>query len=219
MIEGYGVKKLVVEIRELNPTKEELRRAFERIIENINKKNVYLAIAKFIINQLELLYEEEVSGINVQTSTQQIVHVKSTQTNESSRKAGHYESQTSIIDPREIKAQTSDLEISKNSQDWYEARLDIMQGTNPLRAKVLLYSIIVHPWANNDQDWSNLKIHSLQEMLEQFLQTCKNSNELEAKLFTAARSQDDTESSLQTAHVMIQAIQQWLITSVYNNSK
>ncbi|MFM7711645.1 MAG: hypothetical protein ACKO7A_02535, partial [Microcystis sp.] len=79
VINNYGLKNIILELRQNNPNFLSLRQTINQIAENINKKALYLALADIILTQLEPLYdtdsdyEEEES--NSQIFNDQMVHL------------------------------------------------------------------------------------------------------------------------------------------------
>lgn len=222
IIDSYGLKKLIWDLRQGNPTKSQLKNSLYRIAENINKKTLYIAIADLIIKQLDSLYvplnlanKSEKSSNEAQVYDTQIIHLKP-----SSSRA--HELETSIIDFNESQVVTELHSVQpvtppvthtmpqKRNYDPFELRLDIIQYTNPLRAKIILYSILFHPWDQSSQDWSTLGSYTLEDLLEQLIQTGHSLKEIESRLYGAAKMLTDLDSSLQTAGIIIQALQRIL---------
>ena len=81
----------------------------------------------------------------------------------------------------------------KPTYDIFEIRLEIMQYTNPLRAKILLFSLLFHPWDRSGQDWSTLRSYTLDDLLEQMLQSGRSMAEIEGKLYNMAKSLNDPD--------------------------
>ena len=56
-IQHYGLKKLILESLEIYPNYNALKKAFIQLVNNINKKNLYISISKIILNQMSGLYD------------------------------------------------------------------------------------------------------------------------------------------------------------------
>jgi hypothetical protein len=87
-------------------------------------------------------------------------------------------------------------------KDLFDVRQKVVQQTNPLRAKILLFSSIYHPFCFSSQDWMNLKVHELDELMRQVLSTCGTTNELHTKLHTTAQAFTEIEEYIGTANVL-----------------
>ncbi|MBW4552797.1 MAG: hypothetical protein KME35_17050 [Aphanocapsa sp. GSE-SYN-MK-11-07L] len=53
--------------------------------------------------------------------------------------------------------------------NWFDLRCQIVKSINPLRTKILLFSALYHLFSNSEADWVSLKMHSLDNLLKQFL--------------------------------------------------
>lgn len=215
IINSYGLKKLIWTLRQNNPTKLKLKESLYRIAENINKKTLYVAIADLIIDQMDSLYVP-INLNEAQVYDTKIIHV---QPNVKSS-ANASEQDTLIIDYNESQIVT-ELNLvkpvtsppittnngSKRDYDPFELHLDIVQFTNPLRAKIILYSVLFHPWDQSGQDWSILSSYTLDDLLEQILQKHCPLKEIETRLYAAAKLLPDQDTSLQTAGIIVQALQ------------
>ncbi|NJP18624.1 MAG: hypothetical protein HC763_06295 [Hydrococcus sp. CRU_1_1] len=102
--------------------------------------------------------------------------------------------------------QPSQPEQTPKIIDFFELRLEIMQYTIPLRAKVLLFSVLYQTWDKDNQDWAMLRSYSLEDLLKELIQNTKNINDIESKLFAASRVLTDFEANMQTAGTIVEAI-------------
>ena len=98
----------------------------------------------------------------------------------------------------------------KPTYDIFEIRMEIMQYTNPLRAKILLFSLLFHPWDRSGQDWSTLRSYTLDDLLEQILQSGRSISEIEGKLYNMAIALHDPDSHLQTASTVVESVKPFL---------
>lgn len=220
VIDNYDFKKLILEFYQLNPTREELKVTLGRVVIKLNKQNLYLLIAQIIFKYLEPLYESAnfYQEVEIETENQefitQIIHVshafENPQRSAQASRRGEFE--TSIIELSEDQV-VSELQYIQQVQpprnksyNLFEMRLHIMQYTNPLKAKILLFSILYHPWDRNGQDWSMLRSYTLDDLLEQIISSSKKITEIEAKLDAIAKSMPAPEVNLQTASTLIETL-------------
>lgn len=237
VLESYDLKSLIGELIKVYPSQDALQNALSKLIQNINKQNLYLAIANIIMNQIGILYSDRQENMNLEEegSTQiintQIIHVNNSfnlAPNPVEPQLVPQENFTgnSIIDitPQPIAApiETADFhslgaeippqetEQPKKPFNSFEVRLEIMQYTNPLRAKVLLFSVLYQSWDKNNQDWATLRSYTLDDLLKQIVQIARNLTEIETKLYSAARSLTDFEANMQTASTITEAIKPYL---------
>ncbi|MGK7955539.1 MAG: hypothetical protein AB4063_09810 [Crocosphaera sp.] len=221
-IQHYGLKTLITEILEIYPDYNSLKQAFVKLVNNINKKNLYIAISKVILNQVGGLYdnlqpENNLSQDSSSSYSTQIISVNNDNYGNLEPSAvSPFE--TSVIDITSEQMVTELNQVKQApapappnpSYDIFEIRLEIMQYTNPLRAKILLFSLLFHPWDRSGQDWSTLRSYTLDDLLEQILQSGRSIAEIEGKLYKMAKSLNDPDSHLQTASTVVEAIKPFI---------
>lgn len=169
-IEQVGLANLLLELRQRYPTPGQLQEGFSQIVNNINKTTFYLAIARLILEQMQGLYDsgpgsEEQSSPSHQATQANLMASDSPSPAESQLKS----LATSIVDfdalpipappprPRPSEPILTVLgavvpsppgtplqaHTEKKEYNLFEIRSEIMQYTNPLRAKVLLFFGVV----------------------------------------------------------------------------
>ncbi len=226
-IDSYGMVRMITEINQQNSTLSNVKKNLYKIVDNINKKNVYLAVADFIISQFECLYEVDVDyeeqeedereeGTQLKLVKSQIVHLENSyQNGRNSQKSNVVTSIIDISDPQPVTelhyAEPAPVApvSERKTYDPFELRLEIIQFSNPLRAKILLFSIVFHPWDKSGQDWSMLRSVTLEDLLEQVIHSGKSIKEVENKLQEIAKikTDADVEANIQAACTLIQALQ------------
>ena len=235
VINNYGLKNIVLELQRNNPNFLSLRQTLKQIAENINKKALYLALADIILTQLEHLYdtdnddEEEDNESKSQRFNTQIVDLK----NDSDSAAKTTSFSTSRSDPVDFSSSIINLNepqlvmelpfaepaYSNNNPsnfpqipayDPFEIRLEIFQYANPLRAKILIFSLLFHPWDRSGQDWLTLRSYTLEDLLKQLIQSGKSLQDIEVQLYNIAQTQMDTDANVQTASILVQTLQKIL---------
>lgn len=95
----------------------------------------------------------------------------------------------------------------KYPQKLFDIRLAIMRYANPLKAKILIFSALHHPFSFSEEDWIILKRYSLDDWILGLVKSCKTFAELEAKLYNSVRVSKEPEQSLQVAQTIIQALE------------
>jgi hypothetical protein len=235
VINNYGLKNIVLELQRNNPNFLSLRQTFKQVAEKINKKALYLALADIILTQLEPLYdtdnddEEEDNESKSQILNTQIVHLKNDSdsaaktTSFSPSRSEPVDFSSSIINLNEpqlvmelpfAEPASSNNNPSNSPQipayDPFEIRLEIFQYANPLRAKILIFSLLFHPWDRSGQDWSTLRSYTLEDLLQQLIESGKSLKDIEIQLYNIAQTQMDTDANVQTASILVQTLQKIL---------
>jgi DNA-directed RNA polymerase specialized sigma24 family protein len=89
--------------------------------------------------------------------------------------------------------------------DGFDLRLELMKFTNPLRAKILLFSLSDQRFSGSEADWAALKRHGLETLLKKVLAT-QPAAELGQNLLAMARSLPDAEDYEQVVDVLMRAL-------------
>lgn len=235
VINNYGLKNIVLELQRNKPNFLSLRQTLKQVAKNINKKALYLALADIILTQLEPLYdtdnddEEEDNESKSQILNTQIVHLK----NDSDSAAKTTSFSPSRSEPVDFSSSSINLNepqlvmelpfaepASSNNNpnnypqipayDPFEIRLEIFQYANPLRAKILIFSLLFHPWDRSGQDWSTLRSYTLEDLLQKLIESGKSLKDIEIRLYNIAQTQMDTDANVQTASILVQTLQKIL---------
>jgi len=223
VINNYGLKNIILELRQNNPNFLSLRETLNQVAENINKKALYLSLAEIILTQLEPLYDtnndykEEDNESKSQIFNDQMVHLNDDC--DSSAKTSSFSSSRSK--PVDFASSTMELPFAEpaflnnnpsnypqiSDYDPFEIRLEILRYANPLRAKILIFSLLFYPWDQNSQDWLTLRSYTLEDLLQKLIESGKSLKDIEIQLYHIAQTQMDRDANVQTAGILVQALQ------------
>ncbi len=89
--------------------------------------------------------------------------------------------------------------------DGFDLRLELMKFTNPLRAKILLFSLANQRFSGSELDWAALKRNSLEALLKKVLST-NPAADLGQNLMVMARLLPDSEEYEQVVDVLMRAL-------------
>ncbi len=92
------------------------------------------------------------------------------------------------------------------SIDGFNLRLEVVKFANPLRAKILLFSLLYHPFSDSEQDWSTLKQLSLEDLLKRVLES-NTAAALGIKLVQMAQTLPQAAEYEPVVEVLIRALQ------------
>jgi hypothetical protein len=235
LINNHGLTNIILELRRNNPNFLSLRQTLSQVAENINKKALYLILADIILTQLEPLYdndnnyEEEDNNSKIQILNTQIVDLNNDcdsaakTASFSSSRSEPVDFSSSIIDLNEpqlvmelplAEPASSNNNPSNSPQipayDPFEIRLEILHYANPLRAKILIFSLLFYPWDQNSQDWLTLRSYTLEDLLQKLIESGKSIKDIEIQLYNIAHTQMDRDANVQTAGILLQALQRIL---------
>lgn len=236
VINAYDMDQIIIKLRRQYPTIKALRNVLTKIIGSINRQNFYSFIADTILGELTYLYTYEPT-LNLNTNnlvsddedeTKLILGNKGKSSSQkSSNQIETQASKTIIVEDLDVdqedKSQniTNTVEINipeeqiipwEKINNLFNLKQEIMQYTNPLRAKILLFYAIyqINPL---EQHWSIVRTCTLDDLLLRLFQYHqKNLQEIESNLTTVANSSLDslnTEDNLQTVSAIVEAIKRF----------
>ncbi len=208
ILNSFKFKDLLQELKSSFSTLEELNSNLYSTVASLNRPTEYALIAYTIINKVEKLYnddEEPTAAHSAKTvklspavhkaakiaSAQSAKNFKSVPT---TRKATQPSSNTQSV---------SQQDKTKPSYDPFELRLAIMRYTNPLRAKILLFSALYENFNPRQPDWSVITTKELDELFFSLFSQCSTINEVEFQLNETARCLEEPDESAQAAAVII----------------
>ncbi|MBD2524659.1 hypothetical protein [Nostoc sp. FACHB-133] len=195
-LDRFKLQELIQELFRLNPTTNNLNYSLSEVVKTLNKQAEYAIIANVIFHQMQKLYiaPEEATGILLNQLRP--------------------EESTGILlnQPRkEEPISLNSIDKSPNSQikyqyNQFDLRQNIMKYTNPLRAKIVLFSALDKKFTFNEEDWLKLKTQKLDDLLLRLFNICPTLRELESKLNSAVISLGKPDENIQAASAIIQSM-------------
>ncbi|MFM2061920.1 MAG: hypothetical protein RLZZ507_1590 [Cyanobacteriota bacterium] len=181
ILDNFKLTELIQELYSFNPTIEHLNYTFYQIVNTLSKPREYSLIANIILNEIEKLYviNEELTGIIFNQPQQEI------STNTRDEFTGY-----------QIKYEYNKFDLRQN----------IMQYTNPLRAKLVLFFALDNK-IDFLEDWNKLKAEELDGLLEKLFDSCATIRELEFQLNNAVISLGNQYEDSQAAGAIMQSMQ------------
>ncbi|WP_373479981.1 hypothetical protein [Geminocystis sp.] len=209
VIEMYDLNEIILELYQLYPNAKRLRKALDSIVATINRQNFYSFIADTIVGELNYLYKhdttEAITDDNASEEETKLIKAKSQDTSHELQEAVTI--QESEVDTVTASESEEDSLVVKMSTDtvpsgvpegqilpWlkldnlFDLKQEIMQYTNPLRGKILLFYAIyqIHP---SEQHWSIVRTCSLDDLLIKMFQNHgKDIKTIEKELMYVANS-------------------------------
>jgi hypothetical protein len=211
-LDRFKLQELIQELCHLNPTIEKLKASLSSVVNTLNKPGEYAIIASIITNEVQKLYVmfEQETGIFP--------------------RADILEEQTNLIVNQAIvdnpyksisaQAETRDLNTlnpinqpvtipKKLVYNQFDVRQNIMQYTNPLRAKIILFSALYRQFSFNEQDWFKLRAEKFDTLLQKLFDACPTIRHFEHKINNAVMSLGDPEENTQAGSTLIQFIKRF----------
>ena len=175
-VEQAEIKKLISELAHQYPTIESLQIGLAAIVKNLSKPIEYASIANMILREMGRLY------VQAEVPLESVDNLTAQALNQPA-------------------CQATDPAIS-----LFDMRLEIVKSANPLRAKILLFSLVYYPFTGKEQDWSNLKLYSLEGLLRSVTTVCSSLEALQLKLEAAAHQLNQPEDYLAVASVIVKSV-------------
>lgn len=195
--------------------REDIKNRLYQIVETLNRREKYYEIANIIIGELNRLYLGSLDTNVGDTDMRHTTMVKSIPTDNPITEATHKLTPPNITltttirndDFLERLAEMEDTpSITKKHYDPFIVRMELMKFANPLRTKILLFSLLHHPFDNSGRDWSILRTFDLDELLFTFYQSYSSLDQMQNRLYTMAKCLADSEEQTQTASAIIQTL-------------
>lgn len=217
VIQQAWLKNLLIEIKRQYTTQKELQNALEEVVGTLNRQNLYQAVADKIMVELAPIYnlpQEDTQLISNRKSSKKTISPPPPPprmippepvSNSKPASGSNHENTTDN--------ESGTGEKDKKTYDHFDLRMDVMQYTNPLRAKVILFSVLHHKFTGDEEDWSMLKSCILDELLVRVCQQNRSIEELEMKICAAAKLLGNDEDSLQAAGVIVKSLSYFYETS------
>ncbi|MBF2055817.1 MAG: hypothetical protein IGQ45_01070 [Cyanobacterium sp. T60_A2020_053] len=225
VIEMYDLRELIMEIKELYPSSKRLKRALENVVSSINRQNFYSFIADTIVDELGTLYRYEAVEVDKDTNSSEVE--EDTQLIKAKINTQGLEidvvQKIEVASPPETKTiePLSEQEVEPSCvpegqvipwlkvENLFELKQEIMQYTNPLRAKILLF-YATYQIETVEQHWSIVRTCNLDDLLiRMFEHHDKDIKTITNKLEYVANSPIEgleLEENKQTFTALIEAI-------------
>lgn len=218
ILNSFKFQDLIQELRSSYSTLEQLSSNIYAAVVTLNRPTEYALIAYTIVNKLEKLYkddEEPTAAHSAKTAQssptlQKVAKLSSAHSAKTAQSSPTLQKAAEPLFNRQPKFQQPQ---SQPSYDPFELRLAIMRYTNPLRAKILLFSALYKQFNPREQDWSALRNKELDELLFALFSQCSTIKEVELQLNETAKCLEEPDESTQAAAAIIKSMR-----PLYSNS-
>ncbi len=213
-LDFFRFEDLIKEVRTKNPSLESLKVALYNVVKTLNKPQEYALIAKIIYSSLMPLYPEAQRAASV-TSGKTAPLTFGRSASPTSEKSGSLNSERntagSSLKNLEQKQQSKpkagfNSNQIKASVDSFALRLEIMNYTNPLRAKIVLFSTLYHPFDFSNQDWLNIKAHELDDLLIKVFTVWSNFPDFEYQIINVSMNMQQSDENTKAANVIVRCL-------------
>lgn len=190
-LDNIDLHRLVQDLVAVTNTLETLESVINSIASKLNKKTEYAIVANIIVNQVGRLYPRYDEPTVAESSLSNLLS----------------QPESSVGKETNFQPQNPD-ERARYEYNLLSSKMKILQQTNPLRAKIILFSAIYHVFTFSDRDWLFLKNKSLEDLLQRVFTICNSPSEVKQKLSQVVGSFQDREEYSQTIATIIQSLNQ-----------
>jgi sugar-specific transcriptional regulator TrmB len=192
----YELSDLVYELRQKNETLEQLKYNLNKIVGTLNRQAVYSYVANIVIQELEILYQDHGESTEILgASPAPSVPIADA---DSGEETGVLSPPTKVRQNRSKPDNSNTEEQAKTVEqqavyDPFAVKIEIMRYANPLRAKIVLFSVFYHPFDQSGQDWAILRTCELDELLSEIYRQSETIVQVESYLANAVKNMTDPE--------------------------
>jgi hypothetical protein len=214
-LEQMDLRTLIEELLAAIPDIDTLKHMLNSSVKKLSKPEVYALVADMIIDSIGLLYTISAKPIVYEPLTQEMPPQLPPQLNflavEQSIAAEDDSVPTLINKSENINDDTTAIE-RKNERlvgrkydlipNLFDLKLDISNNIAPLRAKILVFSMLHYLFDPRDRSWGDLNTHDFSDLLQSLYQLCSTLEKLEEGLLDTANQMGGEQEYLQAAGVI-----------------
>jgi molybdopterin converting factor small subunit len=227
ILEQLNLADLIQDLRESYPSIKKLSAALKQQVQTLNRQADYIVVAKTILKALQKLYTDDseitrvkaAKAVRSQPPAPPPTRLPSpiNRGNKNTQQRGDKNKQSEFIHQQSsgVKGQENGQNLTQDSTskpcpyDPFDLRLNVMKYTTPLRAKLLIFSVLYHPIKKTQHDWLLMKAKPLDDLLFELFSTCPTLEELEAKLYQTAQAIEDADENTQAAGAIAQSMKRF----------
>jgi adenylate cyclase len=209
---------LVQETLRVVPKPRDLRYHLGRILKHLNRRGVYTPVANELLTYFRPLYVSQTGGaqLSAPSNSEADSNALAAEATMVTRIAPgpdqlaelttlHADLSNPALAPAVVQL-TTETAPRRERSILFDLRIEIIQYTNPLRAKILLYSCLHGPFGYTRQDWSSLSHCTLDDLLRQVFDYCPSFADLDSKLTIISSCLGREEDGTQVARAITQAM-------------
>jgi hypothetical protein len=199
-LDGNAIRSLIKELYHLASNLDELQYLLLDAVKSVDHRREYVWAADALSEIMWKLYGDQEE--QVETSPLQLLSTPTTVQSPVPVTSNVELSTLSEITPESAKASKS----VDRQEMIYTVRIDILNHTNPLRAKILLFSALYNPFTFSPQHWLELRTTNLGLMIAELLENYKDLNVLEEHLLKTAQNLRDANENTRAAQAIAQGV-------------
>ncbi|WP_448573857.1 adenylate/guanylate cyclase domain-containing protein [Trichothermofontia sp.] len=202
-----ALPNLIQQLRQQNTTFDHLALNLYGIVRTLNRQAEYVLVAETLLSALGSLYPQSQLPPDLPHRHQEATEVLSAPPADLADSLA-----AALVPPADNAAYSAGL-----TYDRFALREEVVRNANPLRAKIVITSMLYQKFTGSNEDWLTLKGKSLDTLLYDLFCQCEAYDELYDRLCITARFLDDPELNEQTAEAICAAMKPFYI-HIYPNA-
>jgi hypothetical protein len=224
-LEALNLVTLVQDLYELAPTRTSLKAVLISIIQSLNRQAHYKQVAQKVLTAFEPLFfvpaeTQLLPGLPASVVAETLAHLPTAAIalEPTAFEPIAFEPIASEPIASELVAYPSIISaisqlVSPDPGALFDLRLEIIKYANPLRVKILIFSMIHGFLDGQDESWAGLKAHELDDLLQALFRECKTLATLEFRLSQTVKSFKQPNEYRQAADAIARAMKSFYIHS------
>lgn len=196
VLAAAALPDLIQQLRQQNTTFDHLALNLYGIVKTLNRQAEYVLVAETLLSALGSLYPQSQLPPELPHRHHEATEVLSTPPPDLADPPA-----AALVPSAENAAYGASL-----AYDRFALREEVVRNANPLRAKIVITSMLYQKFAGTNEDWLTLKEKSLDTLLYDLFCQCEAYDELYDRLCIAARFLDDPDLNEQTAEAICAAM-------------
>ncbi|UZQ54831.1 adenylate/guanylate cyclase domain-containing protein [Trichothermofontia sichuanensis B231] len=188
---------LIQQLRQQNTTFDHLALNLYGIVRTLNRQAEYVLVAETLLSALSSLYPQSQLPPELPHRHYEATEVVPTPPPDLAAPP---------VAPASAPTETANVPKSPLVYDRFALREEVVRNTNPLRAKIVIASMLYQKFTGSSDDWLWLKEKSLDTLLYDLFCYCEAYDELCDRLCISARFLDEPDLNEQTAEAICAAM-------------
>lgn len=197
VLAAASYQDLIQQLRQQNTTFDHLALNLYGIVKTLNRQAEYVLVAETILAALGSLYPQSQLPPELPHRHHEATEVLPTPPPDLVAPP---------VAPAPAPTGTVNSPLSPLAYDRFALREEVVRNTNPMRAKIVIASMLYQKFTGSSEDWLWLKEKSLDTLLYDLFCHCEAYDELCDRLCIAARFLDEPDLNEQTAEAICAAM-------------
>ncbi|MCU0569012.1 MAG: hypothetical protein MUF49_20730 [Oculatellaceae cyanobacterium Prado106] len=197
-LDQFQLVDLVQSLHKLTSSLEVLTAVLDSLVSTLSKRAEYALVAEQITQAFQSLYQAHRSHLQADEEPEHTMILSA---------APVVPMQALVPQPEVVSVAPAVVVPTPDLKDLCNVRLEVMRYANPLRVKILLFSLLHKPLGDFAEWGAEFKNSELDELLRSLIQSHPRLSEIESKFKRLVMSLDCPDEIQQAAYAIVRAIQ------------